>query len=256
MKIASWNVNSVSARVDGVSKFIHGYDPDVLMLQETKSQDHLFPIDLFPSYNCYIHGQKSYNGVAILSKEPMEDICTTFPANALPDEARFIEGRIPTKNGILRIINLYIPNGGDIGSDKYLKKIAYYDALYEYIRTILDEPVFIAGDFNVTPMPIDSYDHIKTFQQTCGTAKERALFRKLLGLGLIDLYRTSNPSKEEYSWWDYRAGAFKRNNGLRIDFMLSSASLTSYFSKCDMLKQYRAIEKPSDHIPITISFDF
>jgi exodeoxyribonuclease III len=256
MKIASWNVNSIKARFTHLIEFIDKENPDILLLQETKCTNHNFPLMELEhlGYNIYIHGEKSYNGVAIFSKFKADDITYNFPNNPLEEQARFLEITASTSIGFIRIISLYAPNGGEIDSDKFNKKLEFYDALTSYLagKKTFDEKLIIGGDFNIAPFDIDVYSPNALAETTCFTLRERQKLRSLLNLGFADLYRLFHPVSQEFSWWDYRAGGFEQNRGMRIDMILSSYNATNYFTDCYMDYHQRAKEKPSDHIPIVV----
>lgn len=257
-KIVSWNINSIRSKIEHVLEFLKEHDPDILMLQETKCEDHQFPHDSFADlpYNILVHGEKSYNGVAIFSKYVIDEVKTNFPANPCNHQARFIEIKTMTPIGYSRVICVYVPNGGEVDSDKFKMKLDFYDALTSYLKSIQtrEENVLVGGDFNVAPFDIDSYDPRALDNSTCCTLIEKQKFRTILNHSYHDLYRMAKPSSQEFSWWDYRAGAFQRNNGLRIDMILGNSVAANKLSNFIMDKSYRAKDKPSDHIPIIAIF--
>ncbi len=255
MKIASWNINSIRARISHCNDFIAEYNPDLIMLQETKCLNEVFPEEELNigNYNIYLHGQKSYNGVAIFSKTPADEIKTDFEGNPCTDQARFIEVSFNSdKYGYCRFINLYAPNGGEVGSDKFQLKFKFYESFIKYIEKILsfNETLIIGGDFNIAPFDIDISKKYFDSRGTCCTQEEQQLMRKLLNLGLIDTYRFLNPDDCEFSWWDYRAGAFEQNHGLRIDTILSSPRINSHLGESKIIYELRGKPKSSDHAPI------
>lgn len=258
MKVVSWNVNSIKARLPNVIEWVEQNIPDILMLQELKCEETAFPYDAFShlSYNHAIFGQKTYNGVAILSKYPIDEIKKTFPSNPCPDQARFIEIAYSGPLGYTRAINLYVPNGGEVGSDKFALKLEFLSAVRNYLRSIsnYDENIIIGGDFNVAPFDIDVYSTSNLENSTCFTLTERKLMRQILNDNWLDLYRILYPSSHEYSWWDYRAGAFQNNHGMRIDFLLGNAKLANNLSSIFIDRDSRAKEKASDHVPVTAVF--
>lgn len=253
-KIASWNINSIKARLEHLLNFIKHHDPDIIALQELKCETDAFPYDILSDtpYNIYAHGQKTYNGVAILSKMPAESVKTNFQGNNIPDQARFIETIVNLPFGITRIISLYVPNGGEVGSDKFKIKLEFYDQFTEYLKSIknLDENIIICSDYNVAPFNIDVYDPKELEYATCFTLEEKTKLRTLLNIGLIDNYRICNPETQEFSWWDYRGGSFQKNKGMRIDSILTNAYTAGYLSKCEIDRNQRECEKPSDHAPV------
>ena len=256
MKIATWNINSIKVRIEHLLNFVKECDPDILLLQEIKCLTENFPYEELSHlpYNLYIHGQKSYNGVAILSKFKADEISTEFTGNPCPEQARFLRMSVQTPIGFCRIISQYAPNGGEVDSDKYELKLKFYDALTKYLSTTkeYDEKLIIGGDFNIAPFDIDVYSHINLANSTCFTLPEKQKFRNLLNHGFDDLFRLIHPTTKEFSWWDYRAGGFEQNRGMRIDMILTSSNATSYFENCRMDYGMRAKVKPSDHIPVII----
>lgn len=254
LKIATWNVNSIKMRVNHLLDFIKQHDPDVICLQELKCETDKFPHELLSHlpYNFYINGQKSYNGVAILSKFPADEIKIDFPDNPLQDQARFIEISFNCFMGFTRVISLYAPNGGEVGSDKFQLKLAFYDQFTHYIKSLLsyDEKIFIGSDYNIAPFDIDVYDPTSLQNSTCFTYVEKAKMRTLLNSGFVDNFRIKYPEKKEFSWWDYRAGAFEQNKGYRIDGVISSVNALSCLQDCIIDYQTRTKDKPSDHAPV------
>ncbi len=257
MKIASWNVNSIKARLENVLKWIEANDPDILMLQELKCEESAFPYDAFShlSYNYAISGQKTYNGVAILSKYPIDEIKTNLPHSPCSDQARFVEIGFSSPIGYMRAINIYVPNGGEIGSDKFDIKMNFLPALQSYLKSIqnYEENIIIGGDFNVAPFDSDVYNAQELENSTCFTLQERKLMREILNDNWHDLYRLMNPLSHEYSWWDYRAGGFQKNHGMRIDFLLSNAKIVDHLSTATIDRHARSEEKASDHAPVIVT---
>lgn len=254
LKIVTWNINSVKIRVNHLINFIEAHNPDIICLQELKCEDNAFPLELlshFP-YNFYINGQKTYNGVAILSKFPADEIKVDFPNNPLPDQARFIEICFNSFMGFCRVISLYAPNGGEIGSDKFKMKLEFYDQFIAYTKSLIsyDEKLFIGSDFNIAPFDIDVYNPEALKDSTCFSYVEKTKMRTLLNSGLIDNFRIKHPTKKEFSWWDYRAGAFEQNKGMRIDSIISTANSIKFLEDCFIDYKARALEKPSDHVPV------
>jgi len=256
MKVVSWNVNSIKARLESVLRWVEANNPDILMIQELKCEEPAFPYEAFShlSYNFAISGQKTYNGVAILSKYPIDEIKTEFPGNPCPEQARFIEVSFASPAGYMRAINVYVPNGGEVGSDKFDIKLKFLSALQDYLRSIqnYEENIIIGGDFNVAPFDVDVYSPQKLENTTCFTLQERKLMREILNDNWHDLYRTANPTSNDYSWWDYRAGAFQHNHGMRIDFLLGNAKFANKVSAVVIEAQTRAEEKASDHVPVVV----
>lgn len=254
MKIATWNLNSIKARLSLLQSFITETDPDILFLQELKCPTAQIVVTelLESTYNYYIHCQKSYNGVAILSKFKGNEVTTNFPHNPCHEQARFIEITCDTDIGFCRLISLYAPNGGEVDSDKFKIKLQFYDALIDYLESIRvhDEALIIGGDFNIAPFDIDMYSQKDLDSTICCSMQERYKMRTILNAGLYDLYRILNPKTQEFSWWDYRAGAFEQNNGMRIDMLLASAKAACYFHNSYISHTMRAQHKPSDHAPV------
>ncbi len=259
LKVATWNVNSIRSRTEHLQFFLLDVAPDIMLLQETKCENYQFPYAAFTNfpYNIEIHGQKSYNGVAIFSKFPIDEVKTDFPGNPCSDEARFIEISCQTPVGYSRIICLYVPNGGEEASDKFIKKLHFYDAIIDYLEKLksIDENLIIGGDFNVAPFDIDVYSPSDLQNSTCFTLDERKKMRALLNVGYEDLYRLKNHQIKEFSWWDYRAGAFQKNIGLRIDMILGNKNAAIKLSDCYIGKTFREREKPSDHAPVVAVFE-
>lgn len=258
LKIVSWNINSIRSKINHVLEFLKEHDPDILLLQETKCENHQFPHENFSAtpYNVSIHGEKSYNGIAIFSKFIIEEVKTDFPGNPCSHQARFMEIACNTHIGYSKIICVYVPNGGEVGSDKFSLKLDFYDAFTCYLKSIKsrEENIIIGGDFNVAPFDIDVFDPSALENTTCSTLIEKQKFRQILNLGYHDLYRICAPNTQEFSWWDYRAGAFQKNQGMRIDMILGNSAAADKISSFIMDKSYRAKDKPSDHIPIIAIF--
>lgn len=253
MKIASWNVNSIRSRVDHCLKFLQEYDIDVLCLQELKCQDSDFPILDFQlaGYNCYIYGQKAYNGVAIISKIDATEIEYGFKDNAFEEQKRIIKAVI---NGI-HLYNIYAPNGSSPTSDKFLYKEGWFKRLKRTINFeagIEENPVIICGDYNIAPQEIDVHSPSLMRGKICFTDIERQWFSDLLNCGLTDCFRLFNKNKEQFSWWDYRQGSFKSNKGMRIDHFLTNNIANNMIKDCEINRVPRSWEKPSDHTPVIL----
>lgn len=254
MKIVTWNVNSINSRITHLDELIKQHNPDIICLQELKCKEESFPMhDAFTHYNIYLRGQKSYNGVAILSKHPADEINYDFKNNPLADEARFIEIVVKTDIGLCRIISLYAPNGQAIGSDKFANKIKFYQEFTKYIeeRRSYDEMLFIAGDFNIAPENIDVYDPVSMELSVCFSKQERAIIRSIINkYSLQDQHRVLHPDEHNFSWWDYRQGAFAKNLGLRIDYILASPNASNLLTRSYIDTNARSKDKPSDHAPV------
>lgn len=259
MKIATWNVNSVKARLDAVRSWLKEAAPDVVCLQEIKTTDEAFPRDDFEAlgYNCAVHGQKSYNGVAILSKRPVEDATPRLPRGDGDDHARYIEGIIPGERGVVRIASIYAPNGNPIGTDKFRYKLAWLDRLALHARDLiqLEEPLALMGDFNVIPMPEDCYDPKAWEMDALFQPESRAALRLVANLGLVDAFRACHSEPNQYTFWDYTAGCWQKNRGIRIDHVLLSPQAADRLKGCGIDKHVRGGERPSDHVPVWCELD-
>ena len=254
MKIVSWNVNSINARGEHVKDFLNGAQPDVLMLQELKTQD--FPAAEFEAlgYHSFVKGQKSYNGVAILSKHDITPIRDALPGDDTDEQARYLEADI---NGI-RVINIYLPNGNPVEDGqhkKFLYKLAWMDRLITHLKSLRaqDIPFLIGGDFNIIPSDIDCHDPNKWRGDALFHPQSLKRWHTLLNLGLTDAYRIHNYAAESYTFWDYQAGAWPKNHGIRIDHFLTSPQITDRIESCAIDKNPRGWDRPSDHTPIALT---
>jgi len=253
--IATWNVNSVKSRLEHLIKYLRSEDaPDILLLQELKCTTDSFPYLEVEDcgYNTAIHGQKTYNGVAILSKFPIEDITRGLPGDDNDQEARYIEAVISLDDKAIRVASIYVPNGQSPDSVKFQYKMRFFDRLYNHAKELLtyNEVLILGGDYNVAPSEIDVFDPEKMEGAVCFHIDERKKFRALIGLGLTDIYRAANDNKQQFSWWDYRAGCWQQNKGMRIDHLLLSPEAVDLVSKSDAYTALRGLEKPSDHTPV------
>jgi len=249
MKLVTWNVNSLKVRLPQVLEWLAAHQPDIVCLQETKLEDKAFPrLELESAgYQCAIAGQKTYNGVAILSRLPLADVAIGIPGFA--DEQRRL---IAATVNDVRIICGYFPNGQSVGSDKYAYKLKWIEALAVWLGEELAQHPRLAllGDYNIAPDARDVYDPAAWEGQILVSEPERAAFRRLLDLGLKDAFRLFEQPEKIYSWWDYRMMAFRRNRGLRIDHILLSAALADECTACAVDKAPRGVERPSDHAPV------
>lgn len=249
MKIATWNVNSLNVRLQHVLDWLAANQPDVLCLQETKLEDAKFPFDAFTAigYHAAHAGQKTYNGVAILSKHPLSDVTINLPALA-DEQKRLIAATIND----VRIVCAYMPNGQSLESDKYQYKLGWLTALNDWLRQEMQRHPKLAllGDYNIAPEDRDVHDPAAWVGQVLVSPAERAAFRELIGLGLTDAFCLFEEQECIYSWWDYRMAAFRRNLGLRIDHILLSPALASDCTACWIDKGPRKLERPSDHTPV------
>ena len=257
MKISSWNVNSVRARIDNIKKYIIKNLPDILLLQEIKTEEINFPYDEFKNlgYFSYVHGQKSYNGVSIISKKRLKEINTTLPGDKIK-QSRIISSKIKIKNMNVNLINVYIPNGNPVDTEKYFYKVEWLKLLIKYIKKLVknDELVIIAGGFNIIPEEIDVHSPEKYLNDALFRIEIRKKYREMINLGLIDVYRNFNKKEGNYTFWDYTQGSWQKNNGLRIDLFLVSNLLINHVKKIEINKKERGKIKPSDHVPLECTF--
>ena len=255
MKIVSWNVNSVRARIDNILNYIKSSKPDILMIQEIKTEEKNFPFEDFKKigYKSYVFGQKSYNGVALITKENISKIDKDFIIDARK-QSRIITGDIKNKFKKIKIINIYVPNGNPIVTDKYEYKKKWYDLFIKKTKKTLSENknIIIGGDFNIIPEKDDVYNYKKYENDALYKLEMRKKFRELINLGFHDVYRYFFKNKIEYTFWDYMSGAWQKNNGMRIDHFLVSNSLINIVKSVNINKFPRGREKPSDHTPIEI----
>ena len=258
MLITSWNVNSVRARITNIIDYLKISKSDVLMIQEIKTEEKNFPFQDFKNigYNCYVFGQKSYNGVAIISKKKIENIEKTFLIDK-KKQSRVIVGNIKNKSSSIKLINIYVPNGNPIGTDKYEYKKDWLVSFNKKVKKIFNENknIIIGGDFNVIPDKIDVYDYKKYENDALFKLEIRKKFFELLNLGFQDMYRYFNKDKQEYTFWDYMAGSWQKNHGLRIDHFLVSNNLLDQIKDIKINKTPRSKVKPSDHTPIEIKIN-
>ena len=253
MKLATWNVNSIKVRLPQLIDWAAAAAPDIVCLQELKTEDAKFPrAELAAAgYQAASYGQKTYNGVAVLSRTALEDVSTGVPGFA--DEQKRL---VAATTGGLRVICVYCPNGQAVGSEKYDYKLRWFAALKDYLAAELENHprLAVAGDFNVAPEDRDVYDPKAWEGQVHVSGPERAAWRALLALGLKDTFRLFEQPEKIYSWWDYRMVAFRRNAGLRIDQILVSAALAGRCTACTVDKEPRKLERPSDHAPVLAEF--
>ncbi len=255
MRVATWNVNSVRQRTQALVAYLREVKPDVLCLQELKCVEEAFPrLEIeAEGYNVAVHGQKTYNGVAILSKTPIET-SAGLPGDDGDDQARYIEAIVPWGKTVLRVGCLYLPNGNPVSSDKYDYKLAWMDRLKAHAKKLLayEERLVLCGDFNVIPDARDVYDPAGWANDALFAPKTREKFRELLALGFTDALRAVTDADKQYTFWDYQAGAWQKNNGLRIDHLLLSPQAADRLQSVTIDRDMRAKDKPSDHVPIRV----
>ena len=252
MEIASYNVNGIRARLPRLIDWIKSSMPDVIVLQEIKSRLEDFPTEEIESlgYNIELAGQKSFNGVAVFSKFPIEGLNSELPGDPTDEQARWLEFHVRN----IKICNIYLPNGNPIGSSKYYYKLDWIDRLTKKLVELKDmeEPLVVLGDFNIIPEEIDVHDFKRYENDALGRLEIRKKYREIINLGFKDIYRFKNKSKQEYTFWDYFAGSWQKNYGMRIDHFLLSNSLIENVKSIKINKKPRSKEKPSDHTPIEL----
>lgn len=254
ISIATFNVNSIKARLPNVLAWLASAKPDIALLQELKCVDEAFPAMEIEElgYNLALFGQKTYNGVAILSKFPLDDVVRGLPGDASDDQARYIEAVASIPGGAIRVASAYVPNGQDVASDKFPYKLKFLERLRAHWaeRLAYHEIAVLGGDFNVAPAPLDVYDAKLLEGSVCYHPAERERLRALLHLGFYDAFRVLHPTEHQFSWWDYRGGGYKRGLGLRIDHLLLSPMAADRLTACIIDEAPRREEKPSDHAPV------
>ncbi len=249
--LATWNVNSLRVRLEQVLAWLQEHKPDVLVLQEIKMTNEMFPLETFTNlgYHVAVAGQPTYNGVAILSRTPLQDVVVGIPDYDDPQK-RVLAATIAD----IRVICVYVPNGASVDSDKYGYKLQWFEKLLAYVKNTLAAypQTIILGDYNIAPEDRDVHDPLAWQGQVLVSAKERACFEALLALGLNDTFRVLAPEDNSYTWWDYRMNAFKRNLGLRIDHILATPAVMARAERCFIDKLPRTLERPSDHTPVIL----
>jgi len=258
MKIASWNVNSLRVRIQHVTDWLKNNDVDLLCLQELKMPDAEFPHEAFKEigYHSVATGQKTYNGVAIISKQELQNVVIDLP-NFDDEQRRYIAGEYPINDGeTLHIVNVYVPNGQALDSDKFVYKRAWFEKLQLAMRDTLSshQRTVLVGDFNITPSWLDVHDPKKWQGSIHCSDIERLMLQKLMGKGLYDTFRHFHADGENFSWWDYRGGGYRANEGLRIDLILSSSSMLDNAIACHIDEAPRKLERPSDHTPVVAEY--
>lgn len=258
MKIATWNVNSIKAHLDAALAWAKDAAPDVICFQELKCEDHAFPAEPFEAlgYSCTIHGQKTYNGVGILSKLPVEDVLRGLPGNAEDDQARFVQCTVFDGTKTMIVAAIYLPNGNPAPGPKYDYKLAWMERLERHASALLhsEQAFVITGDYNVIPAAEDAKKPDAYSQDALYLPETRSAFTTLKALGLTEAHRNLYPLAQDYTYWDYQAGAWQKNNGIRIDHGLLSPQAADRLVNTEIHKHVRGWEKPSDHVPVVFEF--
>jgi len=258
MKIATWNINGIKARLNNLTAWLGQNRPDIVCLQEIKSVDDRFPRAPVEAlgYHVETHGQKGFNGVALLSRIAPDEISRGLPGDTTDEQARFIEGIYQTAKGVVRIASLYLPNGNPVESGKYPYKLSWMKRLRDFAagRLCFEEPFVLAGDYNIIPTFIDAKSPDEWRDDALFLPSARAVFQELVNLGFTDAVRAVS-SEPEYTFWDYQAGAWPKNNGIRIDHLLLSPEASDRLSHAFVQKEVRGWEKASDHVPVWIELD-
>jgi exodeoxyribonuclease-3 len=259
MKIATWNINGIKARIDSLTAWLEQASPDIVCLQELKSADEGVPTEAIEAlgYNVATHGQKGFNGVALLSKLPFDEVNRGLPGDEADEQARFIEGVFSLEHTALRVVSLYLPNGNPVDSDKFPYKLAWMERLEKWAsdRLALEEPLVLAGDYNVIPEPVDCYDPKAWEGDALFQPETREAFRRLVNLGFYDAVRSVTDAPQTYTFWDYQGGAWQKNHGIRIDHLLLSPEAAVRLKGAKIDRFTREWEKPSDHVPVWIEYD-
>jgi len=254
MLIATWNVNSIKQRLDNLISWLRERRPDIVCLQETKCVDEVFPREPIEAegYNVAAHGQKTFNGVAILSRLPLDEVFARLPGDEEDDHARFMETVVSTPAGVVRVASIYLPNGNPVGTDKYPYKLKWMNRLLRYAedRLALEEPLVLAGDYNVIPAARDVTDPQNWVNDALFLPATREKFAALESAGFTDAIRAGTDADGLYSFWDYQAGAWQRNVGLRIDHLLLSPQAADRLTATGIDRHVRGWDKPSDHVPV------
>jgi exodeoxyribonuclease-3 len=259
MRIATWNVNSIRQRLDNTLAWLKERDPDIVCLQEIKCVDEAFPREAFEGlgYNVAVHGQKAFNGVALLSKLPFDEVAPGLIGDDGDVQARFLEALVSTKTGVLRVVSLYLPNGNPPDNEKYTYKLNWMDRLIAFSRERLklEEPFVLAGDYNVIPTAADARNPAAWTKDALFLPPTRERFRALTNLGLTDAIRAVSDARDLYTFWDYQAGAWAKDDGIRIDHLLLSPQAADRLVDAGIDRHVRAWDKPSDHVPVYVDLD-
>ncbi|WP_386681537.1 exodeoxyribonuclease III [Loktanella sp. R86503] len=258
MKIATFNINGVKARIDALTTWLQDSAPDVALLQEIKSVDDGFPRDIIEDlgYNVETHGQKGFNGVAILSKLPLEDVTRGLPGDEDDEQARWIEATV-VGDVAVRLCGLYLPNGNPAPGPKFDYKLAWMDRLYTRAKDLMAQemPALMAGDYNIIPQAEDAARPDAWREDALFRPDSRAAFRRILNLGFTEGFRARTSGPGHYSFWDYQAGAWNKNDGIRIDHILMTPQCADLMRDCYIEKDLRGREKPSDHVPVWVDLN-
>lgn len=259
MKIATWNINGVRARIDTALAWLREASPDIVGFQEIKTIDEGFPAAAFEDlgYNVAVHGQKGFNGVALLSKLPFDEVNRGLPGDAADEQARFIEGVVSVPSGVLRVVSLYLPNGNPIGTEKFTYKLAWMERLNRWAaaRLTAEEPLVMGGDYNVIPQPRDARDPALWTEDALYQDESRAALRAIEALGYSDALRATTDADGLYTFWDYQAGAWQKDNGIRIDHLLLSPQAADRLISVGIDRHVRSWDKPSDHVPVFVEMN-
>ncbi len=256
--IAAWNVNSINARLPTVLEVLKALDADVICLQERKCEDAKVPREALEDagYGVASHGQKTYNGVAILSRHRFEEVTARLPGDETDEQARYLEAVIAAPSGPVRVASLYCPNGNPIGSEKFAYKLAWMARLEAHVQGLLalEEPLVLAGDYNIIPRPEDCHDPRAWAGDALFQPESRAAYRRLVHLGLVDAFQQADGRAHQFTFWDYQAGAWQKDHGIRIDHLMLSPQAADRLQDVRIHRAARGLEKPSDHVPILATF--
>jgi exodeoxyribonuclease III len=256
--VATWNVNSIRQRIGHLTDWLKDKQPDVVCLQEIKTVEETFPrLEIEAcGYHVAVHGQKTFNGVALLSKTPLEDIRIGLPGDAADEQARYIEAVVSVAGGVFRVASIYLPNGNPAPGEKYDYKLRWMERLRLHASGLLqlEEPLVLAGDYNVIPAARDTHDPVLWANDALFLPETRAAFQRLLALGLTEAVRATTDAEKLYTFWDYQAGAWPKNNGIRIDHLLLSPQAADRLDGTEIDKHTRDLDKPSDHVPVRAFF--
>jgi exodeoxyribonuclease-3 len=255
LRIASYNINGINSRFHVLERWLEEFAPDIVGLQELKCTDEAFPADAIEAlgYSAVWHGQKSWNGVALVAREPAEPVQVGLPGQEALG-ARLLAARV----GELTVASVYVPNGKSVGHEDFERKLVWLDALADWVAPRRDEPLVLGGDFNLCPTGLDSWNEERFRGHIFHTDAERGRFAKLQSLGLVDLFRARHPERQAFSWWDYRAGSFHRGQGLRIDFLLATPHIATRLREAEIDRDWRKKHDdlaPSDHAPVWVDLD-